>query len=87
MVLSDFLTDEPVAGWRQSARRHRVMALRLVDPREEALPSAGLLALEDAELGTRRVVDAGSLRVRDAYARAALERRSAFRRNAALPLP
>jgi len=80
VVLSDFLTAEPVAGWRQSARRHKVLALRLVDPREETLPQSGLIALEDAELGTRRIVDSGSRRVRDAYARAALERRSAFRR-------
>ena len=56
------------------------MALQFVDPREEALPDSGLIALEDAELGTRRLVDSGSRRVRDAYARAALERRSAFRR-------
>jgi uncharacterized protein (DUF58 family) len=80
VVLSDFLTPEPVAGWRQSARRHKVIALRLVDPREEALPESGLIALEDAELGTRLVVDSGSRRVREDYARAAIERRSAFRR-------
>jgi uncharacterized protein (DUF58 family) len=79
VVLSDFVSDEPVGLWRRAARRHEVVAIRLVEPREEELPSAGLLSLEDAELGTRRVVDSGSKRVRAAYARAARERRAAFR--------
>lgn len=82
VVLSDFLTTGPTpAGpWRRAAGRHDLLALRLVDPREEALPDAGLIDLEDAESGAHRVVDSGSRRVRDAYARAAEDRRAAFRR-------
>ena len=84
VVLSDFLAPAPappVTGpWRRAARRHEVLALRLVDPREEALPDAGLIDIEDSETGARRVVDSGSRKVRDAYARAAGERRAAFRR-------
>jgi uncharacterized protein (DUF58 family) len=79
VTLSDFLSDEPVPIWRQAARRHEVVAIRLVEPREDALPSAGLIALEDAELGTRLVVDSGSKRVRSAYSKDARERRRAFR--------
>jgi uncharacterized protein (DUF58 family) len=79
VALSDFLEPDPVGPWRKAARRHEIVALRLVDPREENLPSAGLLALEDAESGTRRIVDSGSKRVRESYAQAARERRSAFR--------
>jgi uncharacterized protein (DUF58 family) len=80
IVLSDFLTSEPVAVWRQAGRRHEIIAIRVVEPREEVLPAAGLLALEDAELGTRRTVDSSSARARAAYARAARQRRAAFRR-------
>jgi uncharacterized protein (DUF58 family) len=80
VVLSDFLTPEPVGVWRQASRRHEVVALRLVDPREETLPDAGLIALEDAELGTRRIIDSSSARVREAYAEAARQRRAAHRR-------
>lgn len=80
MVLSDFLKPEPVAPWRSIARRHEVVALRFVDPREEDLPGVGLIALEDAEHGTGQVIDASSRRVRDAYARAARQRRAAYRR-------
>jgi uncharacterized protein (DUF58 family) len=82
VVLSDFLGDDPppVGLWRRAARRHELLALRLVEPREESLPPAGLVAVEDAERGGRRLVDAGSKRVRTAYAAAAAARREAFRR-------
>jgi uncharacterized protein (DUF58 family) len=80
VVLSDFLSAEPVGVWRRVSRRHQVIALRLVDPREESLPDAGLLDLEESEERTRRLVDASSRRVRAAYAQAASERRTAFRR-------
>ena len=80
VVLGDFHTAEPVGAWRRASRRHQVIAIRLVDPREEALPDAGLIDVEDAELGICRVVDSGSARVRDAYAEAARRRRSDYRR-------
>jgi uncharacterized protein (DUF58 family) len=82
VVLSDFLEPgpPPVGPWRRAAGRHEVIALRLIDPREEALPDAGLIAVEDAEQGTSRLVDSRSSRVREAYARAAATRRDAFRR-------
>src|SRR4051812_2708437 len=66
VVLGDFLAPDPVPPWRAVARRHDVVALRLFDPREDRLPDAGLLALEEAETGARRVVDSSSKRVRAA---------------------
>jgi uncharacterized protein (DUF58 family) len=80
VVLSDFLTVEPASAWKTVARRHDVVAVRLIEPREQALPASGLLDLIDAELGTTRTVDAGSRRVRDDYARAAEARTREFRR-------
>jgi uncharacterized protein (DUF58 family) len=80
VVLSDFLSEEPVGLWRRVSRRHQVIALRMVEPREESLPDAGLIDLVETEVGTRRVVDAGSRRVRAAYAEAASRRRSEYRR-------
>jgi uncharacterized protein (DUF58 family) len=84
VVLSDFEGVEQASLWRQVARRHEVLAIRLVEPREEALPAAGIVALEDAELGSRLVVDMGSSRLRTAYAEAALQRLAAFRKWTAL---
>jgi len=84
VVLSDFISPgpEPVptGTWRRVSRRHEVLAFRLVDPREDQLPCAGLIDVEDAERAARRVIDTSSRRVREAYARAAEERRTAFRR-------
>ncbi len=82
VVLSDFVSDGPlpIAPWRQIAAEHQIIALRLVEPRENALPDAGLIDLDDAEQGTRRTVDSGSRRVRDHYQSAAEGRRMAFRR-------
>jgi uncharacterized protein (DUF58 family) len=82
VVLSDFLDAEaePIPVGTRASRRNDVVACRIVEPREEVLPDAGLVRLVDAELGTHRLVDSSSRKVREAYAAAAEERRAAFRR-------
>ena len=80
VVISDFMTEEPVGTWRRAARRHDMIALRVVDPRENRLPDAGLLSLEDAERGSRRMVDSSSTRLRKQYAQAAAARAQSFQR-------
>jgi uncharacterized protein (DUF58 family) len=66
-LLSDFLAG----GWRDAltlcARRHDVIAARLLTP-ELAPPQAGLVRLRDPESGRERVVDWRSPPVRAAYA-------------------
>lgn len=66
-VLSDFLD----AGWEsalaRAARRHEVVAVRLL-PAERDLPRVGLVRVGDPETGVRRVVDLSNSRVRAAYA-------------------
>lgn len=61
-VISDFLAP---GAWDRAvgalARRHRVSAFLVHDPLEQALPSLGLLELEDAESGERRLVDSRAL--------------------------
>ena len=49
--------------------RHDLVCVHLLDPRENALPRAGLLTLEDAETGELMEVDSSRAPVRDAYAR------------------
>jgi uncharacterized protein (DUF58 family) len=53
---------------RAAARRHDLIAVQLSDPLDRDLPPAGLLWLEDAESGARRLLDTG-----DAAWRAAQE--------------
>lgn len=79
VVVSDFLSDEKMV-WRGAARRHDMILLRVVDPREIALPDAGLLAIEAAEDGSRIKIDSSSSRLRDRYAEEAKRRARAFAR-------
>lgn len=67
-VLSDFLADDYATPLRVAARRHDVVGVHILDPREEQLPPVGLLRAHDAERGTVRWIDTGSRRVRDHYA-------------------
>jgi len=57
-VVSDFISTP---GWEaplgRLARRHDVVAVRLFDPLEMALPDVGLVTIEDAETGEQLFVD------------------------------
>lgn len=70
-VVSDFLT----AGWEtvlgRLARRHDVIAVALVDPRERELPDVGPVTLWDPESGDWRLVDTGDAALRAEFRRAA----------------
>ena len=80
VVFSDFLTVESPAAWKTATKRHDVVAVRVVEPREQAIPATGLVDLVEAESGAKFTADFGSKAVRDAYARASIERDRAFRR-------
>ncbi len=66
-LISDFLGAGYEAPLARLARRHDVIALHLVDPRERALPDVGLITLWDAESGDWRVVDTGDAGVRERF--------------------
>lgn len=70
-VVSDFLTTGYELALGRAARRHDVIALQLYDPRERALPPAGLTTLWDPETNTWRHVDTRSAAVREHLARQA----------------
>ena len=79
VLVSDFLVPaaqgEAVArALRRAGRTHDVVAVRVVDPREEVLPAVGLLSVVDAETGAAGVVDTSSARVRAAFAARAADR-------------
>ncbi len=60
VILSDFRAR----GWEQQlcsiAVRHEVIAITVDDSRESRLPEAGWIELEDAESGTKMLVDTSS---------------------------
>ena len=78
-VVSDFISQP---GWQDAlarlARRHEVVAVRLWDPLEMALPDVGLVTLEDAETGEQVFIDASDPTFRERYAAIAEQQEEAL---------
>ncbi|HQU57742.1 MAG TPA: DUF58 domain-containing protein [Saprospiraceae bacterium] len=68
-ILSDFLSMGYESPLRIAARRHDVVGINIIDPREEGLPDVGLIRAHDAESGEIRWIDTSSKRLREDYAR------------------
>ena len=79
-VVSDFISEP---GWERSlaqlARRHEVVAVRLVDPLELDLPDLGLLTIRDSETGEQILVDTHDAGFRRRFARIAAQREAELR--------
>jgi uncharacterized protein (DUF58 family) len=79
-VVSDFISEP---GWEkplgQLAQRHEVVAVRLLDPMELALPDLGMIMFRDAETGEQVLVDTHDKGFRQRFARIAAEREAALR--------
>jgi uncharacterized protein (DUF58 family) len=77
VLISDFIG---VSGWEGPLellnRRHELLAVRLVDPREIDLPNVGPVMMEDAETGEQLYVDTASGAFRRRF-RAAADAREA----------
>jgi uncharacterized protein (DUF58 family) len=80
VVISDFISEP---GWErplaQLSRRHEVVAIRIVDPREYELPEAGFLYVQDAESGEQLLVDSSDPELRRRLREAAEEQDAAIR--------
>lgn len=84
-VISDFIS---APGWDGAlnllARRHEVLAVRLLDPLEQSLPDLGMITMQDAETGEQLFVDTRDRGFRRRFAQAAEQReidlRDAFQR-------
>jgi uncharacterized protein (DUF58 family) len=77
VLVSDFIA---VPGWDRPLellnRRHELLAVRLVDPREIELPDVGPLVMQDAETGEQLYVDTADAGFRKRF-RAAADAREA----------
>ncbi|MEP9411839.1 MAG: DUF58 domain-containing protein [Candidatus Brocadia sp.] len=56
-VISDFIADDYVHALRIANKKHDVIAITVVDPREQELPNVGFIELKDAESGEILLVD------------------------------
>jgi uncharacterized protein (DUF58 family) len=80
-VISDFQAEGYERALGILRRRHDVIAVHLSDPREGAVPAAGLVALTDPETGDLLVADTAEPAVRRRLALATVARaRTAFKR-------
>jgi len=59
-LISDFIDDSYIKPLRVCARKHDLLALHLIDPREFEWPDAGLVKLHDAESGKSLWIDSSS---------------------------
>ena len=79
-VLSDFISTP---GWEtalaQLARRHEVIAVRLYDPVEQALPELGFVMLQDAETGEQLFLDTQDRGFRERFVALAQQREAGLR--------
>lgn len=77
VVVSDLRDD---SAWERPlsmlARQHRVLVAEVSDPREHALPDAGIVVVVDPETGDDVEVDTSSTRVRAEFAAAESDRRA-----------
>ena len=73
-LISDFLTPDFSRQLAVTSRRHDLIAIPIVDPREEALPDVGRLTLEDAETGEQIEINTSDRATRLGYLKAVDQR-------------
>jgi uncharacterized protein (DUF58 family) len=84
-LLSDFWAEGYEHSLKMASRRHDLTCVRVGDPIEEEVHSAGLVAFQDAETGEPLIVDTSDKKFRQAYQAAETTRdealRNLFRKN------
>ncbi len=78
-LISDFWAQNYERALHLAGGRHDMICVRIEDPLERALASAGIVAFEDAETGDWVEVDTGDAGVRAAFEKSAAERAQAIR--------
>jgi len=66
-VISDFMDEGYETALRIAGKRHDLIGITLLDPRENELPKVGLITFRDAETGEQRWIDTSDANVRAAY--------------------
>ena len=70
-LVSDFLSKDYSAALRIANKKHDIVGIHIVDPRELELPDVGYIELEDAETGESLLVNSFSRRVRQFFGKRA----------------
>ncbi len=72
-LVSDFISSDYEKQLRIANRRHDMVGIHLIDPREMALPKIGYVELEDVETGEQILLDTSDPEVRQLFAGKASE--------------
>ena len=66
-IISDFLTENYEKALQVANKKHDIISIDIIDPREVELPDVGFLELEDAETGETVLIDTGSTEIRESF--------------------
>jgi uncharacterized protein (DUF58 family) len=66
-ILSDFISPGFEEALRIASNKHDIVALKVYDPMETALPDVGLIKVSDSESGAEKWIDTSSRGARTAY--------------------
>jgi uncharacterized protein (DUF58 family) len=66
-IISDFIVPEFEEALRIASNKHDIVALKIYDPLEQAMPDIGLVKVSDSETGEEKWIDTSSLATRIAY--------------------
>jgi uncharacterized protein (DUF58 family) len=66
-LISDFLTENYEKALQVANKKHDIIAIEIIDPREVEIPSVGLLELEDAETGETVIIDTSNPAIRGSF--------------------
>jgi uncharacterized protein (DUF58 family) len=68
-LVSDFLSKDYSQALRIANKKHDIVTIHIVDPREMELPNVGYVELEDAETGEQILINTFDRRVRQLFGR------------------
>jgi len=77
-LVSDFLSENFKHALNIANNRHDLIAIKITDPRELALPAIGMIELQDAETGERVLIDTYDRSVRSTFAKASRQENTAL---------
>ena len=66
-IISDFLVPDFEEALRIASNKHDIVALKIFDPIEQAIPDIGLIKVSDSETGNEKWIDTSSKYTRKAY--------------------
>jgi len=73
-IISDFLTEDYEKSLSIANRRHDLIAIRIIDPREIRFPNAGIVSIDDAETEAHTFVNTSDSLFRSRYKERSLKR-------------